>query len=208
MTTLTITRHDDPPDTMTITLDPPVAYRGGEIAQLDLREPKAREVREAEREYSTEAPWAGAMAYELRLIGMVTGLNQMALDALPIGATNYASTFLQEFVEAGARDPAAEEDETPPEAMTLSIHPPVKFTGTDYTDLDLREPLASEIRKARQLMRTAGSLFEQRRAQMALVTAVSGLPAPVIDALPIRLLNEAARILSRFTVAGRPTGKP
>ena len=91
--------------------------------------------------------------------------------------------------------------------MSLSLDPPISFNGASYGELDLREPLASEIRKARTLMRSAGNLFESRRAQMALVTMVSGVPAPVVDALPIRKLNEAGRILSRFTMAGRPTGK-
>ena len=217
MTNLTVTRHDDPIDrscgtraqpTMTIGFDPPLAYRGGEVAEISLREPTARQVRDAERELGAEAPWVNSVAYELRLIGLVSGLPAAALDALPVGAANYASTFLQEFIEAGAADPAADDEaEPPPEATTLAIEPPIKFTGVSYAELDLREPLASEIRKARALMRTVGSLFESRRAQMALVTAVSGLPAPVIDALPIRTLNEAARLLGRFITAGRPTGK-
>jgi hypothetical protein len=204
---LTIIR-DDPPDTMTITLDPPVAYKGGEIAELVLKEPTARQVRDAEREYNQDAPWAGAVSYEMKLIGLVAGLTPVALEKLPVGVCNYAATFLQEFVEAGATDPEdADEDRPPPEAGSLPIEPPIKFAGVTYSDLDLREPLASEIRNARQLMRSSGSLFESRRAQMQLVTAVSGLPAPVVDALPIRQLNQAARILGRFSIAGRPTGK-
>ena len=207
MTLLTVTRHVEPPDTMTILLDPPVAYGGGEVAELRLREPTGRQVREAERELGAEAPWVNAVAYELKLIGLVTGLPTAALDALPIGATNFAAAFLQEFIEAGADLGADDDDAPPPEATTLAIDPPLTFNGVSYADLDVREPLASEIRRARALMRTAGSLFESRRAQMALVTAVSGLPAPVIDGLPIRLLNQAARILGRFIAAGRPTGK-
>ena len=212
MTLLTVTRHDDPPDTMTIALDPPIAYRGGELAEVTLKEPTARQVREAEREMTPEAPWAGMLAYELKLIGLVAGLPAPALELLPIGLANLASVFLQEFVTKGAPEADAEADadageDAPPEATTLPIDPPLAFNGVSYAELDLREPLASEIRKARQLVRTPGSLFESRRAQMALVTAVSGLPAPVIDALPISRLNEAARLLSRFITAGRPTGK-
>ena len=205
MTQLAITR-DDPPDTMRIEFTPPLPFKGGEIATLELREPTARQVRDAEREFSLDSPWAGTVAYELKLIGLVAGLPAKALDALPVGAVNYAAEFLREFVEAGAEDAEGGEDGPAPEATTLAIEPPLKFAGASYGDLDLREPLASELRNARLLMRSAGNLFESRRAQMALVTAVSGLPAPVIDALPIRQLNEAARILGRFIVAGRKTG--
>ena len=203
MTSLAITRSDGPPDTLEIVFTPPLAYKGGEVASLTLREPTARQVRDAEREYTLDAPWAGTIAYELRLIGLVSGLQPLACDALPVGASNVAAEFLREFVETGAEDG---DEEAAPEAVTLPIEPPLKFAGLTYGDLDLREPLASEIRAARQLMRTSGSLFESRRAQMALVTAVSGLPAPVIDALPIRQLNAASRILGRFTSAGRKTG--
>ena len=208
MTQLTITR-DDPPDTMRIEFSPPLPYKGGEVASLALREPTARQVRDAEREYSMDNPWAGTVAYELKLIGLVAGLEAAALDVLPVGAVNYAAEFFKAFVEAGSEDQEGDDDDTPappPEPETLTIHPPLKFAGVSYSELDLREPLASELRNARKLMRTAGNLWESRRSQMALVTAVSGLPAPVIDALPIRQLNQAARVLGRFIVAGRKTG--
>lgn len=205
---IVVTRHDDPPDTMTIEFVPPLVVKGGgDIERIELKEPTARQVREAEREYSNEAPWAGNTSYELKLIGLVSGLTTAALDLLPVGAANYAAAFLTEFVEAGGAE-GTEDDGLPLEPVTLNISPPITFTGISYSELDLREPLASEIRKARQLMRSAGNLFESRRAQMQLITTVSGLPAPVIDALPIRLLNDAGRVLSRFTIAGRRTGSP
>ena len=201
---LTVTRHDD--NTMTIAFSEPLTFKGGAIEVLELKEPVARQVREAEKEFSTENPYASRQAYELRLIALVAGITVVAADALPIGAANYAAAFLQEFIEDGGE--GSDDDESPPDGpVTLSLDAPITFLGASYGELDLREPLASEIRKARLLMRTAGSLFESRRAQMALVTSVSGLPAPVIDALPITKLNEAGRILSRFTMAGRPTGK-
>ena len=215
MTQLTITRNEDPPEgsqaaraqpTMVIAFDPPLVAKTGEIAEISLREPTAREVREAERELGAEQPWVHMLAYELKLISLVSGLPLASCDLLPIGATNIASAFLQEFVEAGAADEDGDDDE-PPEATTIAIDPPLKFSGVSYNEMDLREPLASEIRKARQLLRTNGSLFESRRAQMALVTLVTGLPAPVVDGLPIRTLNDAARVLGRFIGAGRKTGK-
>ena len=207
-TTLTITRHDDPPDTMTIEFTPPLPFKGGEIALIELKEPTARQVREAERERSVDAPWAAHVAYELKLIGLVSGLNAAQLDLLPIGAANYAATFLTEFIEAGGTPIEDDEEQGPPplEALSIEIDPPIKFMGVSYSEINLREPLASEVRKARQMMRSPGNLFESRRAQMSLITAVSELPAPVIDALPIRRLNEAGRVLSRFTIAGRKTG--
>ena len=182
MTQLTVTWHDDPSDTMTIALDPPAAYKGGEIAALEMKEP-------------TRAPGArrrarvrhgDALGQPDRLRAAVDrfsspALSPAALEALPIGAVNIAAEFLQGFVESGASDPGAVEDgddEAPPEATVMAIEPPLVFAGVSYAEMELREPLAVEVRRARQLMRQPNNLFESRRAQMALVTAVSGLPGP------------------------------
>lgn len=203
---LTITRDDDA-GTMHIAFSEPIRFAKGELHELFLKEPTARQVREAEKVFDTQNVWASRQAYELKLIGLVAGIGNDATDALPIGAANYAAVFLHDFIEAGGGDAADESEEVPDAAVSIDLDTAITFGGTSYHALELREPLGSEIRKARMLLRQAGNLFENRRAQMALVTMVSGLPAPVIDALPIRKLNEAGRVLSRFTMAGRPTGK-
>jgi hypothetical protein len=199
----TITREGDE---LTIELEPPIkTSKGAEIGVLRLTEPTARQVRDAEQEMNAEAPYAGQVAYEIRLVGTVAGLNRDAQEALPVGIVNVGIEFLQEFIEA---DDGEDDAEAPPQAVDIPINPPISFAGSTYAELPIREPLASEIRKARQLVRGAGSLFESRRAQMSLLASVSGLPQPVIDALPIRVCNRGGRVLSRFTTAGRRTGKP
>ena len=210
----TFVRSDDDdgePPTLTVTFSPPIAAPAGEIPGFTLREPTARQLREAEKEKDPSAPLAGQSAYEMRLIVLVASdpalTKKGASDRLPIGVINQCIVFLNEFIEA----PMDEEEEAAdlagdePVACTLPIN--ITFGKQTYTDLDIREPLGSEVRNARMLMREPGNLFESRRALMHLVTTVSGLPAPVIEALPIRTLNKAGRILGRFTMAGRATGK-
>ncbi len=218
----TITRSDDAdgPVTLTIELDPPLAYKlrkSKADATLDaivLREPTARQVREAEKERTADAPFASQVAYELRLIQMVGNLDAEVMDLLPVLLVNHAAAFLDEFVDAEPteedkerREADQDEDAAPPEPETFPINPPIKWAGSEYAELDIREPLASEIRNARQLIRNSGNLFESRRAIISLVTAVSGLPAPVVEGLGISTLNKAGVLLGRFTTAGRRTGK-
>jgi hypothetical protein len=121
---------------------------------------------------------------------------------------NHCMAFLDAYIEQEPDEDEMLEEGDLPEARSLPIEPPIKFAGVEYYELDLREPLGSEIRNARLLMGTAATLFESRRAMMHLITTVSGLPAPVIEQLRISTLNKAGRILGDFTKAGRPTGKP
>ena len=204
---ITVERHDEPADTMTITFDPPIEHKGGHLAEINLKEPTARQVREAEKAHSIGAALAGAVSYEMKLVGVVAGIaDQGLLDLLPVSAINHGHAFLQDFIEAPAdEDETLAEDEAPHDVL-LPLDPPITFGKEAFTELDLHEPLASQLRQARQLISTS-SLFESRRAQMHLITAVAGVPAPVVDALPIRTLNKAGRILSGFTIAGRRTGK-
>lgn len=205
-----ITRDDDA-GTMIINLDPPVSFRGGELVEISLREPTVKQVREAEKEYSGDAPWSATTAYEMNLIGQVAKIKeQAALDALPIGVVNVAAAFLAEFVDEGKPadgDDPIEEPVPTADECSLTINPPLKFLATEYHELLMREPLASELRKSRSLARGVGSIFEMRRAGIMLVSAVSGLPQPVIEALPIRVFHRATRLCNRFTRAGRKTGK-
>ncbi len=207
---ISITRDDDA-GTMVISLDPPVSYKGGELVEISLREPTVKQVREAEKEFSGDAPWSATTAYELNLVGQVAKIKeQAALDALPIGVVNVAASFLAEFVDEGkpsdGDDPTEEPPPTPDEC-SLAIEPPLKFLGNEYHEIVIREPLASELRKSRSLTRGVGSIFEMRRSGIMLVAAVSGLPQPVIEALPIRVFHRATRLCNRFTRAGRKTGK-
>ena len=208
MTSLAIELSEDE-KTLTIRPSPPIEFKGGSIEVLTLQEPIARHVREAEKHLSGDSPIAGRVDYEIKLICLAGGLPAAAGDALGMVLINHAVSFLQAFIETGSPQPGEEEDEADddPQPETLEIVPPISFAGQTYYEMVLREPLGHELRKARQLM-TKATLFESRRGQMHLVSLVTGLPAPVIDAMPISLLNNASRSLARFIVAGRRTGRP
>jgi hypothetical protein len=208
----TIVRSDDDdgPATLTVTFDPPIAMDHLVLETFTLQEPVARQMREAEKERAQPgvSPWAAEMSYQIRLIVLVGGLKPKMGDKLPIMVINHCMAFLDAYIEQEPDEDEMLEEGDLPEARSLPIEPPIKFAGVEYYELDLREPLGSEIRNARLLMGTAATLFESRRAMMHLITTVSGLPAPVIEQLRISTLNKAGRILGDFTKAGRPTGKP
>jgi hypothetical protein len=208
----TITRSDDEdgPPTLSVTFEPPITFDHHVIGQFVLREPVARELREAEKERSMVgvSPWAAETAYQMRLIVLVAGLKPKMGEHLPIMVINHCMAFLDEFIEKEPDEDEFLAESEDPVAQTLPIEPPIKFAGVEYYELDVREPLGSEIRNARLLMGSAGSLFDNRRALMHLITTVSGLPAPVIEQLRVTTLQKAGRILGDFTKAGRATGKP
>jgi hypothetical protein len=108
---------------------------------------------------------------------------------------------------SGALDGIEAEDETPlTPTLDLVLDPPITFQGGKFDVLHLREPVAREVRTAEQYFKPAGSAQSVRDYQMHLIQLVASVPFPVVEALPVRTLNQAGRYLQRFIQAGPESG--
>ncbi len=89
----------DVEDQFTLALDPPVRANGGEIGEVELREPRGGELRAAEALMGPQTPpLPGAVRkYQIRLIQEVSGLNALAVGQLPIRAAREAVRYLENF---------------------------------------------------------------------------------------------------------------
>lgn len=207
----------DLPETFSLQLDPPIKVKGGEVSVIELKEPRARQVRDAEARLDERLSEASATEYQMTLVRLVSDVPQEVVNELPIVALGQAMGFLQAFIDAGTDDEEAtvraEEDaggidlDSLPATVEVPIDPPVKWQGVEYGMIMLRQPRASELKQARQHMRSAVTPLTVRTYQLALLTSVSGLPPAVVDGLRIRTATEATRHLARFIRAGRQAGK-
>ncbi len=84
--------------------------------------------------------------------------------------------------------------------LTIQIEPPIESAGGKYDELRLREPLIGQWAKA-ETHRGATAQF------IALISAVSGWPAPAVHLLPVSKFNEAVDYLAGFLGSGRATGE-
>lgn len=85
---------------------------------------------------------------------------------------------------------------------TLSIHldEPIKFSGGEYQQLDLREFTVGEWKKS-ELHSRATAQYTQ------LLSSVSTWPVPAIEMLPISKFDEAIAFLVGFMRRGQATGE-
>lgn len=192
-------------DTLEIALDPPIKFKGGEIASLTLQEPTAKQVRDAEKRLDAMFSPPSITEYHMELVRSVSGLSEDAVKLLPVSKLNAAAEFVRNFIDA--EPPPSDGDDALMPMLEVTLDPPLTWNKATYTAIQLREPTIEELRKAKSFQRLAITPYTTRCCDMQLLEAVSGLPAAVIHSLPIRKLVEASIILARFTTGGLTIGK-
>lgn len=126
-----------------IALEPAIEHAGGTVAALRLREPTGREMREAERTLSDAISVESSSAFEVALIGAVSGLPEDVLNKLKISVMHRARQFVTGFdAQSGGRR------ESQPESLELSLPEPVVSGGVIYERLSLCEPTVGMRRRA------------------------------------------------------------
>ena len=188
--------------TSVISLDPPIQHDGGAIGELRLREPTGGEMRDAEKELDGGFTAEAASAFEVSLVGAVTGVAAAALDKLPVTIMRQARTFLTAFdVESGLGRTDAPSLDVPlplPESLTV--------TGISYSEISLAEPTVGMRRKAESALRTGATSANARQYQLILVAQASGIPFAAVEKFPVSALNDAEAFLRGFIEPGRRTG--
>ena len=197
---------EEAPDTLVISLDPPIRSKGGEWAQLTLVEPRAQQVRLAEKELDAAMSPASQTAYQMELVRAVADVPKHVVEALRVRHLGEAFNFVAGFMD----DPYDDIDQAGdalPDPLDLPIEPPLTWNKGVYASLPLREPTAEELRKAQAFMRSGVTPYTHRSYQMELLQMVTGLNPAIIHGLRIRTLTEASRHLALFIAAGRKAGK-
>ncbi|GAC1335477.1 MAG: hypothetical protein NVSMB20_10350 [Bradyrhizobium sp.] len=94
-----------------------------------------------------------------------------------------------------------------PAEWVIPINPPAEYQGGTIAQLRLREPTMAELNKALGEIGAPARNTEQSRNQMqiVLVSLVSGVPRPVVEALPWSIVVGAANWLLDFTPKAPPT---
>lgn len=93
-----------PDPELVIEISPPIVYQSGTFDVLRLREPNAREVRNAERNFKGNPLNQGPVemrSYEIALVQAVSGWPMPAIEALPITKLDEAGRYLQLFIGRG-----------------------------------------------------------------------------------------------------------
>ena len=195
-------------ESLLLELDPPVKVKGGECTSLTLTEPRARHVREAEKQLDDQYSEASVADYEKVLIAACSGVDEEIIKHLTARQVGRAMNFLNAFVGDVYKDADDDAlDDLPEGAFEIAIDPPLSWNKISYPTLVLREPLLDEMRRARQFTRQKLTAYTVRARDMELLRLVTGLPPAVIDGLRITTLREATRQLNRFILAGRKAGK-
>ena len=187
--------------TLTIALDPPIKHAGGEIAELRLREPTGREMREAEGKLSDGVSAEAISNYQASLVSAVAGLSEDAINALRDSINRQAVSYLLTFDRSVRRGP-----EQPPPSLEIDLPEPVAFGGVTYRSLTLAEPTVGMRRRAETAMRTGQTAANARQYQIILVAEAAGVPFAAVETMPVSALNAAQAYLQGFIEPGPPTG--
>jgi hypothetical protein len=94
----------------------------------------------------------------------------------------------------------------PPPTLTIPIDPPITFNGGTYSSLTLREPTVGQKRVASEQTRHGASIPAVNLYEIHFISGVSGVPVPVVERLPVTILNRAMSYIDFFLQDGRQTG--
>ena len=88
-----------PPPELIITLDAPIARKGGgEVTELILSEPTASQVRAAEGHLRGGVNPESIRLYQLSLVTSVSKVSKEVIDQLPILKLLEAADYIQDFI--------------------------------------------------------------------------------------------------------------
>ena len=191
-----------------IKFDPPLELKNKDgsvrkIASMALREPIAREVRDAERAYAAASGPVAARMRDRTLLEAVAGADADIVKAMPVSVYNAAVAFLRGFVEA---PPEADYSKDRPTELTVTLDEAIEQSGQHWDALTLHEPTTGDVEMAEQEMNAGMDTETLRKYQIVLVSRVSKAPRFIIERLPVRKLDEAARYIGGFIRAGREAG--
>ena len=73
----------------------------------------------------------------------------------------------------------------------------IEKMGRIVDQLELREPTTGEVEEAQRKL-TANTSEAMRAMQIHLIALVAELPRPIVEAMPISIINQGSRYLTGF----------
>jgi hypothetical protein len=192
---------DGRPATKTIALRMPIKFEDKEYTQLVLREPKAKEVFQADQEaFKLGTSHAAVRNHQIHLVSKVSDVPKIVVEQLPISTLVKAMAFINPFFE---------EIEEKDDDITklIELQKSITFDGHEYAQIVLREPTVKEVMQADEMLKGGVNVGSNRNRQMHLVAKAAEVPFPVIEQLPISVLTRAMVYIDRFLDAGQETGE-
>ena len=172
-------------DTLTITLRQPVTFATIEHTAITVREPVAGQMIEWDN--------LDGAAADIKAVAIVSGLPEKAVEQIGARDLLRASRFINNFALV-----AIEAEEPAPERV-ITLRKPVTLGDVTYRELHLREPKAIELIEWDEAKGVA--------ADIAIVSAVSGVPAAAVRMVGARDLMEAGAYLAHFLVPSLQDGE-
>lgn len=193
------------PAELVIPLDPPIdAPGGGKVAELQLKEPYAVQVANADRETTRGFSQHTLRRRNIAMISLVSNIPADVVRKMPIGVIRAATDFLQAFLDD---DVEAEIDfAANPKDWEMPVSPAIRIGPLEFSTLRLREPTAETVEKAEEKLGTSGTGYALRQYQITLVALTAGVDPAVAGRLRIRELNAASVYIQRFISGGPAIG--
>ena len=92
----------DLPATMTLPLDPPIEFNGGQYSSLTLREPTADEARKAEEQLRSNPMLPhNRRNRQIHLVSLVSGVPVPVIQKLGVSKLQTAMVYLNLFLDVG-----------------------------------------------------------------------------------------------------------
>ena len=197
------------PDTLILTLTPPVDIGGATCREVRLQEPTLVQIQRAHEKLDNAGMSSvrAQRAYELTLLQHVSKLSPAVIDALPARKIREGIQYLERFVTCDL--PAQEWDgEDIPDEVIVPLDAPLTANGLEVSELALREPTGGELAKAEALLGSAMPPLPGpiRAYHLRLICEVTGLKPGHIGQVPIRKAREAVRYLEGFERSVPTTG--
>lgn len=188
------------PTTLSIPIEPPIVVKGQPYASLELREPRVSEVKTAEELMGSLATPASLLNSEAKLVALVAGWPDLAVDELRASLLNQAAAFLDGFEQRGRG--LNEEGPT----LLIELEEPVLVQKGPHREMSLREPKIAERRRAEQHLSKGVTASTSRAAEISLVTDISEWAPAAVLKMPISVFARAADFTCGFLERGRRTG--
>ena len=178
---------------MKLTFEPPLKHDTVICAEMVLREPTVGEVLKAEQAFTLEDGGQARRVRNRTLITVVSGIDGDLVRKMPVSKFRAAAEYLNAF--DAAPDPKAPRNTDAELVIPLSGR--IEKMGRIVDQLELREPTTGEVEEAQRKL-TANTSEAMRTMQIHLIALVAELPRPIVEAMPISIINQGSRYLTGF----------
>jgi hypothetical protein len=176
-----------------MTFDPPLKHEGTTCSEMTLREPTVGDVIKAEKAFALEEGGQARRVRNSTLIAAASGVHIDLVRKMPASKFKEAAAYLNAF-DAPA-DPKAPRNTD--EELVIPLEQKIEKMGRIVDQLELREPTTGEV-EASQRKLTANTSEAMRAMQVHLIALVAELPRPIVEAMPVSIINQGSRYLTGF----------